>query len=64
MNGLHVQSVTEQKLDLLFQTEVSEPVPGEHGFGADDQVITEVVDGAQEIVGLAGMLRYSRVFPS
>jgi hypothetical protein len=45
--------VTEHEDDLLFQAEVGEPLPSEHALGADDQVLTEALDGSQEVARLS-----------
>ena len=49
MNGLHVQRVAKYKLDVFIQTQISQPVPGEHTLGANDQVLAISFDGAQEV---------------
>ena len=64
VNGFHVQGVAEHELDVLIQAKIRQPVPGEHAFGADDQVFAKSLDGLQEVGGLARTLRCNRLFPS
>jgi hypothetical protein len=39
MNGPHVQGMAQDKRNFLINTEISQPVPGEHAFCTDDNVI-------------------------
>ena len=48
MDGPHIQSVPEDKGDVLFGTEVGQPVPGEHAFRADHQIVPIGGDGFEE----------------
>src|SRR5262249_11755261 len=54
VEGLPVQSVSEDKRDLLFLAEVGEPVPGEQALAGDDETFAEGGDGAEEGVGAGG----------
>ena len=53
MDGLHVESVTEDEGDVFFSTEVSEPIPGEHAFDGDDDVFAVWFDSLEEGIGLS-----------
>jgi hypothetical protein len=46
MDGLHVQSVTEDELDVLDGAEIGEPVPGIHTLGAHYEVLAIGSDGS------------------
>ena len=35
---IRLQGMAEYKGDIMIGTEISDPVPGEHAFDADDQV--------------------------
>jgi hypothetical protein len=52
MNGFHVKSVAKDEPNLLIAAQIGEPILSEHALGADDQVVTELLDGAQEVVRL------------
>jgi hypothetical protein len=39
VDGPHIKSMPQDKGDLLINTEISQPVPGEHASRADDNVI-------------------------
>ena len=41
MNGFHVEGMTEDKFDAFLAAEIGKPVPGEHAFHADHQVVAE-----------------------
>lgn len=44
MDGLHVLSVTEGEVNIVFFAKVSIPVPDEHTFHADEQILEIGVD--------------------
>lgn len=48
INRLHVERVTEEERDPLLGTEVSEPIPRENAFDADDEVLPIWSNGLQE----------------
>jgi hypothetical protein len=52
MDGFHIESVTQDKGDVLFTAEIGEPVPGENAFYGNDDVLTEWRDGFQKDIGV------------
>jgi hypothetical protein len=48
MNGLHRQGMTKHKRDTVVRTEVSQPVPGKHAFGREDDLIAGGRDGLEK----------------
>lgn len=54
VNGAHVLGVAEDEIDPLVGKQVGEPVPGEHAFGPDDEVVSIRLDQAQENLGAGG----------
>src|SRR5437762_492523 len=48
VDRLHVQSVTQDKSDLLTSTKVGQPVPAEQTLDGDDQPVAEGRDRLQE----------------
>jgi hypothetical protein len=52
MNGFHVKSVAEDKGNLFFPAKVSNPIPGEHTFNANDQVIQVGFNHLHECLGV------------
>ena len=48
MNRFHVEGVVENEGDVLLDTEISDPVPGEHAFDCDHDVLTEGSDDAEK----------------
>jgi hypothetical protein len=44
MDGFHVQSVAQDKGDLMFGAKISDPVPGEHALGANSQIFKKGKD--------------------
>jgi hypothetical protein len=55
VDGLHVESVSEDEGDTLLLAEVSEPVPGEHAPTGDGESIAEGSDGLEEGVRVSGV---------
>jgi len=53
VNGLHVESVSEDEGDPFFFAEISEPVPGEHAFDGDNDVFAVCFDSLEEGIGLS-----------
>ena len=53
MDGLHVEGMSEDEGDVFLRAEIGEPVPAEDAFDADDQVVAEGLDGAEEGLRLA-----------
>ena len=52
MDSLHGQRVPEHKGDAFGRTDIGEPVPREHAFRRDDQVVAVWRDRLTERVGL------------
>jgi hypothetical protein len=50
MDGLHIEGMTEDELDLLVAAKVSNPIPGEDALDADDEVVTVGFDRRQKVV--------------
>lgn len=48
VNGFHVQGMTKDKRDILFGTEIGNPVPGEYAFYSNDDVFSERSNGLQK----------------
>ncbi len=42
---------SEYELDAVISAEIGDPVPGEHAFDADDQIILVLIDHLQESFG-------------
>ena len=51
VDRFHVKGVTEDEGDGFGGAEIGEPVPGEHTFGGDDDIVTERSDGLEEGLG-------------
>jgi hypothetical protein len=51
VNRFHRQRVPEHEGDLLGGTHIGEPVPGEHAFGRDDQILSVWPDDLEESSG-------------
>jgi hypothetical protein len=41
VDGFHVQGMTEDKRDTMLLTQIGNPVPGEHAFYGDDNILPE-----------------------
>src|SRR6266545_3524565 len=54
VDSLHGVGVADEEGELFLGAEVGEPVPGEHAFDADDEVLAEGSDGSEESVRAAG----------
>jgi hypothetical protein len=48
MDRFHVKGMTENEGDVLLGTEVSDPVPGEHAFDSDHDVLAEGSNGTEK----------------
>ena len=44
MYGLHVLSVAESEVNVMLFAEISNPVPGEHTFHANEQIVQIWID--------------------
>jgi len=53
VDGSHVESVAEDEGNIFFIAEVSEPVPGEHAFDGNDDVVSVRSNGFEEGIGLS-----------
>ena len=51
MDRFHVQRVTEHESDAEFLAQIGDPVPAEHAFDRDDQVLSVGGDGSFEGAG-------------
>jgi hypothetical protein len=56
VNEFHVESVSQDEGKVLLLTEVGEPVPAEHTFHANDNVLFEEIDGLEKDLGIAGQV--------
>jgi hypothetical protein len=52
VDGLHVQGVTEDKMDLLSSTQVSKPIPSEHALHTYNQVFPKRSDSPEKQFGI------------
>src|SRR4030043_1017592 len=48
MDGFHVEGMAEDEGDVLLCAEVSDPVPGEHTFDSDGNVLAVGVDEVEK----------------
>ena len=48
MNGFHLQGMAQDEGDAMLCAEISDPVPGEHTFHGDDNVLSERLDELEE----------------
>jgi len=46
MNSPHVQGMAQDKRNLLINPEISQPVPGEHAFGTNNNIIKVWIYGS------------------
>ena len=53
VDGLHVKGVAEHELDPLPLTQIRQPVPGEHAFGGDDEVVAIGLRGCEKVLRAA-----------
>ena len=51
VDRLHGQRMAEDEGDALSGTEIREPIPGEHTFDGDDEIVAVGGDGVQERLG-------------
>jgi hypothetical protein len=51
VNGLHVQGVAQDEGDTLAGAQIGQPVPGEHAFDADHDVLAVRANDGQEVLG-------------
>jgi hypothetical protein len=45
MNGFHIEGVTEDEGDALFDAEIGDPVPGEDTFHGHNDIVSVSFDG-------------------
>ena len=50
VDGLHVEGVAKDELDVLAAAQFREPVPGEHALDADHEIIAEGFNGGENVV--------------
>jgi hypothetical protein len=48
MNGFHVQGMAQDERYAMHGTEIGDPIPGEHTFHGDDNVLSERLDDLEE----------------
>jgi hypothetical protein len=48
VDRFHVEGMAEDKGNVLFNTEIGDPVPGEHAFYRDHDVLTEGSNDAEK----------------
>jgi hypothetical protein len=48
MDSFHVEGVAENEGDVLLDTEISDPIPGEHAFDSDHDVLMEGSNDAEK----------------
>ena len=51
-DGSHVESVSENELDLVFLHEICQPIPVEGGLAGDDETLLVGCEGVQEDLGV------------
>lgn len=64
MDGFHVEGMAEDEFDTFLAAQVGKPVPGEHAFHADHQVVAECMFVRRKASGELAMLRCRSTFPS
>jgi hypothetical protein len=50
VNRFHVEGMAENKGDVLLDTEIGDPVPGEHAFDSHHDVLTEGSNDAEQSI--------------
>jgi hypothetical protein len=53
VDGFHVEGVAQDKGDVFFNAQVSDPIPGEHAFHGHDHVLSEWFDGLEENLSIS-----------
>jgi hypothetical protein len=48
MDRFHIEGMAENKGDVFLGTEVGDPVPGEHAFDSDHDVLAEGGNGTEK----------------
>jgi len=48
MNRFHVEGMAENEGDVFLGTEIGDPVPGEHAFDSDHDVLSEGSNDAEK----------------
>jgi hypothetical protein len=48
MDGAHVQGMAQDKGNIFILTQISQPVPGEHTFSADNNILPVLPDGPEK----------------
>jgi hypothetical protein len=56
VDGLHVESVAEDKSEALFAAQVGDPIPAEQAFDGDRQVLSVGGESPQQLVSVTGKL--------
>jgi hypothetical protein len=55
VDGFHEQGVTEDEREMLIPGEISQPIPVERGFTADDQVRAKRLEGCKQFRGVLAL---------
>ena len=50
MDGFHIESVPEDEGDIHISAKISEPIPGEEAFDANDDIAAKWLDGGEELI--------------
>jgi hypothetical protein len=50
MDSLHVECMAQDERDRLLGAEIGEPVPDEHAFDGDDDILPVGLDGPEKII--------------
>lgn len=48
MYGFHVKGMAQDEGDAMLGTEIGDPIPGEHAFHGNDNVLSERLDDLEE----------------
>ena len=48
MNGFHIQGMAQDEWDAMLGAEISEPIPCEHTFYSDNNVLSKRLDELEE----------------
>ena len=48
MDSLHIEGMAQDEGNPLLGAEIGEPIPDEHAFDGDNEVVPERFDGSQK----------------
>ena len=63
MYGFHVQGMAQDEGDAMLSTEIGDPIPGEHAFHGDDNVLSERLDELEEDFAIGFDISVQEDFP-